>query len=112
MRISPDDARLLEPGGAAATLKGIGMQHFGAFFSRAWRENDYLWGRLHGAERMVDLLVDAATRAGIATPPDPVQAKCRLFRAILEMEAPHLPQAADLIRDLRIRIDQIEDSRT
>lgn len=112
MRISPDDARLLAPGGAAATLKGIGMQHFGAFFSRAWRENDYLWGRLHGAERMVDLLVDAAAKAGVATPPDPVRAKCRLFRAILEMEAPHLPQAVDLIRDLRIRIDQIEDTRS
>ncbi|MEN2979305.1 patatin-like protein [Tistrella bauzanensis] len=111
MRISPDDALSLEPGGTAATLKGIGMQHFGAFFSRAWRENDYLWGRLHGAERMVDLLIDAATRAGVTTLPDPSRAKCRLFRAILEVEAPHLPQANALIRELRTRIDRIEDDR-
>ncbi|MFD0390439.1 DUF3376 domain-containing protein [Tistrella bauzanensis] len=87
------------------------MQHFGAFFSRAWRENDYLWGRLHGAERMVDLLIDAATRAGVTTLPDPLRAKCRLFRAILEVEAPHLPQANALIRELRTRIDRIEDDR-
>ena len=29
---------------------------FGAFFSRAYRENDYLWGRLHGAERLIDII--------------------------------------------------------
>lgn len=34
--------------------------NFGAFFSRAYRENDYLWGRLHGAERMIDLIVSTA----------------------------------------------------
>ncbi|WP_421991402.1 patatin-like protein [Qipengyuania sp.] len=55
-RISPDDARSIREGGTAATLRGIEFYNFGAFFSRAYRENDYLWGRLHGAERMVDLI--------------------------------------------------------
>ena len=56
-RISPDDARSIREGGTQATLRGIEFYNFGAFFSRAYRENDYLWGRLHGAERMVDFLV-------------------------------------------------------
>ncbi|MWV28013.1 patatin-like protein [Aurantiacibacter rhizosphaerae] len=55
-RISPEDATAIRDGGTAATLRGTEFFNFGAFFSRAYRENDYLWGRLHGAERMVDLV--------------------------------------------------------
>ena len=55
-RISPDDARSIREGGTRATLRGVEFYNFGAFFSRAYRENDYLWGRLHGAERMIDLV--------------------------------------------------------
>ncbi len=55
-RISPDDARSIREGGTAATLRGVEFYNFGAFFSRDYRENDYLWGRLHGAERMIDLV--------------------------------------------------------
>jgi len=55
-RISPDDAPSIREGGARATLRGIEFYSFGAFFSRTYRENDYIWGRLHGAERMIDLV--------------------------------------------------------
>ena len=55
-RISPDDARSIREGGSQATLRGVEFYNFGAFFSRSYRENDYLWGRLHGAERMIDLV--------------------------------------------------------
>lgn len=55
-RISPEDARSIREGGTQATLRGIEFYNFGAFFSRSYRENDYLWGRLHGAERMIDLV--------------------------------------------------------
>jgi hypothetical protein len=58
-RISPDDATSIRKGGAEATLKGIQFNSFGAFFSRAYRENDYLWGRLHGAERLIDIVLSA-----------------------------------------------------
>ena len=54
-RISPAMPAIRE-GGTRATLRGIEFYNFGAFFSRDYRENDYLWGRLHGAERMVDLV--------------------------------------------------------
>lgn len=55
-RISPDDATAIRKGGTFACLRGVEFFNFGAFFSRAYRENDYLWGRLHGAERTVDLI--------------------------------------------------------
>lgn len=58
-RISPEDARSIREGGTAACLRGIEFYNFGAFFSRAYRENDYLWGRLHGAERMVDFIASS-----------------------------------------------------
>jgi patatin-related protein len=83
-RISPEDALSIRGGGTRATLRGIEFYKFGAFFSRAYRENDYLWGRLHGAERMIDLV---ASTTGGAVPPDRLAAaKREAFLAVLEEE--------------------------
>lgn len=60
VRMSPNDSVLLIEGGAERKLRGVRYQHFGAFFSLYARENDYLWGRLDAAERLIDILVDAA----------------------------------------------------
>jgi hypothetical protein len=35
---------------------GTSIRHFGAFFEKPWRENDYLWGGLDGAEVAMRLL--------------------------------------------------------
>ncbi len=99
-RIAPDDAQALRRGNASATLKGIEFNSFGAFFSRAYRENDYLWGRLHGADRLADILL--STVSGGARPlPDAPAIKRRLFAAILDEEAARLPHIAALIAQLR-----------
>ena len=103
-RISPDDAQTIRQGGAQATLKGIEFGHFGAFFSRAHRENDYLWGRLHGAERLIDLVFDAAEREGAAENLDKAALKKKAFRAILEAETVHLTRIEELIQSLRSEI--------
>ena len=83
-RISPDDATSIRQGGTAATLRGIEFYNFGAFFSRDYRENDYLWGRLHGAERMIDLVV--STVPGGMRAETVAQAKRAVFLAVLEEE--------------------------
>ena len=83
-RISPDDALSIREGGTAATLRGIEFYNFGAFFSRDYRENDYLWGRLHGAERMIDLL--ASTVSGGMASETVREAKRAAFLAVLEEE--------------------------
>src|SRR3546814_7797837 len=58
-----NDAQSIRGGGSHAALRGTELYNFGAFFSRAYRENDYLWGRLHGAERMVDLICSTLDRS-------------------------------------------------
>ena len=103
-RISPDDAATIRAGGAEAMLKGIQFNKFGAFFSRAYRENDYLWGRLHGTERLIDIAVSTLpARARLR--PGRVQAiKRAAFHAVLDEEAPRLLHAAALIESLRREI--------
>jgi patatin-related protein len=99
-RISPDDATAIRAGGAAATLKGIQFNSFGAFFSRAYRENDYLWGRLHGAERLIDITVSTLPE-GEGLPPERVAAlKHQAFRAILDEERERLGSIAPLFAEL------------
>ncbi len=58
VRMSPQDSTLLDlPDPKKPKLAGFAVMHFGAFFNRAGRENDYLWGRLDGAERLIGLLL-------------------------------------------------------
>ena len=93
VRVSPLDTHLLTNGNAAhasAKLHGVSLGHFGAFFKRSWRENDYLWGRLDGAERLLWLIGE----------PDDAAAK-EAFAAIVAEEAPKLRKAGGLIRRVR-----------
>jgi hypothetical protein len=49
-------------------LTGRALGHFAGFYRRSWRANDFMWGRLDAAARIVDLLVDperAATKPGL-----------------------------------------------
>jgi hypothetical protein len=99
-RISPDDAQAIRQGGADATLKGIQFNSFGAFFSRAYRENDYLWGRLHGADRLIDI-VASTLPAGRTLPPGTIATLKRdIFRAILAEERERLTHVPDLFEAL------------
>ena len=101
-RISPDDANSLVSGGASECLKGTELGHFGAFFSRAHRENDYLWGRLHAAERLVDIVLTGAPEV---TTVDSAGLKKRLFQAILDSESPHLSKSDELLAELTSKIE-------
>ncbi len=98
-RISPEDATAIRSG-VLETLKGIQLNSFGAFFSRPYRENDYLWGRLHGADRLFDIVVSSA---GIE--PDGAAAlKRKLLSAVLEEEQPRLLKIPDLFESLQREI--------
>lgn len=103
-RISPDDAKSLHHGGAEDILRGVGLGHFAAFFSRRHRENDYLWGRLHGAERVIDIVINSAELEGAAQGIDIIAMKRRAFMAILESEATHLEKSSELLAELRDEI--------
>jgi patatin-related protein len=97
-RISPDDAKGLRAG--AVTLRGTSLMSFGAFFNRAWREHDFLWGRLNAAERALDVILSAVS-PHLANGFDPELLRGRLFLAILNAEEPHLKADPTLIPTLR-----------
>ena len=100
-RISPRDARLLAAVGQARVPKGAGMAHFAAFFSRGYREHDYLLGRLHGIDRLIDIVCNAAGIAPGKEGIDVLGLKRRAFAILLDAEEKHLPRSAELIRSLR-----------
>jgi patatin-related protein len=67
IRISPEDATTLinerrekkesADGVGRRKLAGTALHHFGAFLDRTWRQNDIMWGRLDGAERLITALL-------------------------------------------------------
>jgi patatin-related protein len=73
LRISPEDATSLideraerQKANGRRKLAGTALHHFGAFLDQVWRQNDILWGRLDGAERLITALL-----------PDPEDKKVR-----------------------------------
>jgi patatin-related protein len=67
IRISPEDATSLiderkerrdsYDGKGRQKLAGTALHHFGAFLDPVWRQNDIMWGRLDGAERLITSLL-------------------------------------------------------
>jgi hypothetical protein len=39
-------------------VAGLYLGHFAAFLKQAWRINDWIWGRIEGADRLVTTLLD------------------------------------------------------
>jgi patatin-related protein len=103
-RISPNDAVAIRRGGPHATLKGLQFNSFGAFFSRAYRENDYLWGRLHGADRMIDIVHSAVPDGRQLAPEAIADLKRDAFRAILAEEKGRLTSIETLFAELEREI--------
>jgi len=106
-RISPQDARSLDGFNGEHSLKGIGFGHFAAFLSRAYRENDYLLGRLHAIDRLIDIVCDSARIDAAHEGIDVVSLKRRAFTRVLDAEEPHLSESAELIAALRRRVAEM-----
>jgi len=83
-RISPDDAVSLTPAHSKHVLLGGSFAGFGGFLSRATRENDYLWGRLHAVERLFDILASTVAASALAELDMPGLKKAALERVIEE----------------------------
>lgn len=97
-RISPQDIATLPGFQGIGSLRGIGFGHFAAFFSRAYRENDYLLGRLHAADRLIEIVCDSAGKDARV---DPNAFKKRAFTSILDSEEKRLRYSKTLIEGLR-----------
>ena len=92
-RVSPADRSILSS--AFEGLKCRQFMGFLGFFSRSHREHDYLWGRLHGAERIVHLLTSLQTRdSSVPVALAPRGAVLQLTERILQRERRRLHQCA------------------
>ncbi|MET1756010.1 patatin-like protein [Novosphingobium sp. RD2P27] len=100
-RISPDDCHAIPSHGS---LRGTEFYNFGAFFSRAYREHDYLWGRLHGAQRLIDLVASAVEDRQIGVE-ELDQFKREAFLAILDEEESRLTNDPALIAGIRSTLE-------
>jgi patatin-related protein len=58
---------------AEQKLAGLQLGHFGAFLKQGWRANDWMWGRLDGADRLVRTLLDPSRVGMRLTDPDDVE---------------------------------------
>ncbi len=105
-RISPQDTHTLKDFAGIGSLRGIGFMHFAAFLSRSYRENDYLLGRLHAADRLIDIVCDAAGPEAMHAI-DVLALKKSAFGRILDAEEKHLGQSRELMAALRQCVSDI-----
>jgi patatin-related protein len=56
-------------------LTGVQLGHFGAFYRRSWRVNDWIWGRVDGAARLVEMLLSPERMRRLGYQREPVLAK-------------------------------------
>ncbi|WP_262691924.1 patatin-like protein [Kordiimonas aestuarii] len=102
-RISPIDCSSMHADPMDDVLMGTQLYNFGAFFSRAARENDYIWGRLHAAKRLTDFVLDAAGPDALPDGFDLEDFRRRLYLAVLETEAQHVERQGDMVEELKRR---------
>src|SRR5690606_13219082 len=101
-RISPADAVSLSAvGEGRAVLFGTAFGSFGGFLSRMARENDYLWGRLHAADRLVGIVASTAPAEAGLDAAELGALRKRLFEAILAEEGARLQAVPDLLERVR-----------
>ncbi|HEX5089218.1 MAG TPA: patatin-like protein [Nocardioides sp.] len=80
----------------AEKLAGVELAHFGAFLKASWRANDWLWGRLDAAQRLLRLL-DAVAGNRLSRAGTLEQHTAAVQAAVLREELPTL--VAELARD-------------
>jgi predicted acylesterase/phospholipase RssA len=108
-------------------LTGLALGHFAGFYRGSWRVNDFMWGRLDAAVRVVDLLVapgrakqlhddgvDVSTAEkladGLLTCQPEAEQRWLLDEALNALAGPPLPsddEQPPLVEDLRSRLVRV-----
>jgi hypothetical protein len=102
-RISPRDAETLPKFRGPQGLKGVALGHFAAFLSR----DDYLLGRLHALDRLVDIVLSSANIDTNSHRAAVLSIKQKGFRQILNAEEKDLPNSGALIAAIRRAADEL-----
>lgn len=74
------------PASGKDKLTGLRYAHFSAFYRRSWRANDFMWGRLDGATRIVDLLVSAERAMSLVAGDAAPEPWTRLAEALVPLD--------------------------
>jgi patatin-related protein len=104
VRLSPRDSHRIPVEGDPNQKKLVGAHqgHFGAFLSRVGREQDYLWGRLDGAERLIGMLLGGVKKADPKRYELDMKRWCdEAFAAVLEEDEQAVPKASSLVSRVR-----------
>ncbi|WP_423762094.1 patatin-like protein [Burkholderia sp. NLJ2] len=91
VQISGNASSPLAPDRADAHKKLLGLQlaHFGGFYKKSWRINDWIYGRLDGAERLVKVLLNPERLQYVyANRPDAARLAAQDIRRIAVDSAP------------------------
>lgn len=110
VRISPTDATNLIDEATDTLhrrkLAGTALGNFGAFLDRRWRLNDIMWGRLDGAERLIQALLPMADADTAAVRRELIE---RAHRGILREAL--VPEGSADLTDLVVKaLDEIPGS--
>ncbi|MCB2050193.1 MAG: patatin-like protein [Novosphingobium sp.] len=100
-RISPVDGTSFAEIMKLRALQGASVIGFGGFMSRQARENDYLWGRLNGVERLVDIIKSAVADPELKATIDFEAFKKQAFTIVLDQESDALGTASETIAAIR-----------
>ena len=106
-RVSPLDSQLgfaRKPMDRKVT--GLKFGHFAAFFKRAWRSNDILWGQLDGASELFETLLEPERVGALFVGTQP-EANAKKSRG--EDDRDELPNA-EVRERARVRLNAVVDS--
>jgi len=106
-RISPQDATSVCIEAGSGPLRGETAIGFGGFLKRSARENDYLWGRIHAIDRVIDIIASAVDSFRADTMPDFASFKKRAFDAMLRTEEKRLVRIPEVVAAVRAEIEKL-----
>ncbi len=106
-RISPDDARTICIDDDCGKLRGASVVGFGGFLSQGAREHDYFWGRIHGIDRMLDLVASSINSEQAGEDIDIAAFKKRAFEAMLREEQDRLTAIPEVIEQVRGAVNRL-----
>lgn len=95
-RYGPGDQDL--PDSGEDKLTGVRLGHFAGFYRASWRANDFMWGRLDSATRIVDVLVDRDRAEELDRLGQPVQWRS-FVDDLLSVGADHVETRDSIVRE-------------
>lgn len=110
LRISPYDARIV--GDRHKPLESAGFGAFRGFLDRSLREIDLVYGRLNGAERIVEIIVNTAARNPASPAMNTIKKDFTLQAMQIILDEARAVENTGIIEDLDKLAEKLEAQKT